>query len=122
VTYAASAVEVVAADTAALTNSTSAIWKVAETIATSTSANAIANAVAELNDGAAKFAANFTAGEGGLIVMNDGTNTFVFEFKSQDTDGGGADDAPTVEAADLKLVGIFDGLSLYTNAHTDNFA
>ncbi|MBK1642508.1 hypothetical protein CKO12_11585 [Chromatium okenii] len=113
-TYAASAVLAAAADTAAADATAGAIWKVAETITSgSTAATAIANAVTELHDGAADFAANFQAGEGGLLVMSDTVNTFVFEYKADATPA-------TTTAADLTLIGIFD-LSLFTSAHADNF-
>lgn len=115
VTYAASAVETVAADTAAVTNSTAAIWKVAEALTAGTDAsNATSRAVTELADGAADFSANFSAGEGGLIIMNDTVNAFLFEYKAAGT-------AAQTETGEVTLIGIFS-LDLYTNAHTDNFA
>jgi hypothetical protein len=102
--YATSAIIDLAADTAAADAGTDAIWWVAEELAsTTTASNAVANAVTELADGT-DFSGNFVAGEGGIIIMDNGSDTFLFEYKAAGT-------ATTTEAGDLTLIAVLDGLA-----------
>lgn len=108
ITYAASILEDVAADAAALTNSTAVIWFTAEqlttTMAANTTAEIVAEAVTQLADGAADFSANFSAGEGGLILMDDGIDSYVFEYKA-------AGVAATTEAGEITLIAVLTGIA-----------
>ncbi|MCH7486785.1 MAG: hypothetical protein IIC04_07330, partial [Proteobacteria bacterium] len=103
ISYASSAIEVVA-DASALADSTAGIWFSSEQLAAdTTAANAIARAVVELTD-TADFAANFSTGEGGLLLMDSGVDTFVFEYKADGTPA-------TTTAGDLTLLLVLDGLT-----------
>jgi hypothetical protein len=110
VTYAASAIIDDAADTAAADSETGVIWWVAEELAsTTTAATAVANAVTELSDGAADFGANFATGEGGIVIMDNGSDTFLFEYKADGTPATTTADDLTLLAT---LVGVSDGDAL----------
>ena len=101
-------------DAALANGGTGVIWYSSETIASSTASTAIANAVLQLTD-TADFAANFATGEGGLLLMQDGTHAFLFEYKADGTPG-------TTAAADLTLLAVLTGAAGTASAiHTDNF-
>ena len=104
-TFGTSAIVDVAADTAAADTTAGAIWSVQEDLPGGTdSSNAVTNAATALSDGT-DFSGNFMAGEGGLILMDNTTNTFVFEF---DADGDGA--MATTSADDLQLIGVLSNV------------
>jgi Ca2+-binding RTX toxin-like protein len=109
VAYGTSAIVDVAADTAATADTAGAIWFVDEAL-TITAANTVAeieaDALTQLSDGTNDFSANFLAGEGGLILMDNGADTFIFEFKEDGTI------ATTTDANDdLELIGVLSNVA-----------
>lgn len=116
------AVATIAADTAIDAASTSEMYVFASggtdsltgVTATSTSAAIVAEAIVQLNDGTATFANGNVANEGGMVLMTNDTDYFMFIVKNDDT-------SATTETADISLVGIFSGLDA-ANVHADNFA
>jgi len=81
-------------------------------MATSTVANAVANAVTVLVSGTDFSSANIATGDSLILQLNDGTNTFVFHYVADGT-------ATTTAAADLTLIGMFTGTT--TAALTGDF-
>ena len=73
---------------------------------------AIANAVTALTSGTDFASSNIVAGDSLILQMNDGTNTFVFQYVADATPA-------TTAAADLTLIGMFNGT---TQALTGDFA
>jgi hypothetical protein len=69
----------------------------------STLANAVANAVAALTSGSDFAAAHVATGDTFVLVLDDGTNSFVFRYVADGTPA-------TTTAADLELIGIINGV------------
>lgn len=67
-----------------------------------TVANAVANAVTALTSGTDFSSANIAAGDDLLLVLDDGTNSFVYHYFAQGT-------ANTTEAGDLELIAVVNG-------------
>ena len=106
-TYAASIIVDDVAETPPGDAEDGSIWSYNEQLTTtiaSTDAEIVAEAVIQLADGN-DFGTNFAVGEGGIIIMDDGTNSFIFEFL--DADGGGVDAGEITLL--IKLVGLADG-------------
>lgn len=70
----------------------------------STLANAVANAVAALTSGTDFSSANITTGDSLVLVLDDGTNSFVFHYVADGT-------AATTASTDLELIGILNGIA-----------
>jgi hypothetical protein len=68
-----------------------------------TAATAVANAVTALTSGADFSGANIIAGDHLLLLMSDGTNTWLFDYVAQGV-------ANVTEAADLTLIGEFTNI------------
>ena len=111
-TAAAATVTALAADTAFAVNA--AVFLCAEQLAVGTTATtAIANAVTELADGTdVGTAAAMAAGDSFLLLMTDATNYFMFNYVTDAT-------VTTTTAADLTLLGVFDGLDAANAAAGD---
>ena len=73
-------------------------------MATSTLANAVANAVTAMTSSADFAAANVATGDSFIVVLDDGTNSFVFHYVADATPA-------TTAAADLALIGIINGVT-----------
>jgi len=79
----------------------------------SSAADLVTAAIVQLNDGVA-FGANMNAiGEGGLVLMTDDTDYFLFQLENTDT-------STTTQTQDISLIGIFLGTD-GVNVHADNF-
>jgi Ca2+-binding RTX toxin-like protein len=76
-----------------------------DVMATSTLANAVANAVTVLLSGTDFSSANIATGDSLILQLNDGTNTFVFQYVADAT-------ANVTAAADLVLIGMFSGTTV----------
>ncbi|MFP5469832.1 MAG: hemolysin-type calcium-binding region, partial [Alphaproteobacteria bacterium] len=80
---------------------------VGDQMATSNATNAVANAVTAMTTtgAVADFAAaNVATGDSLIVVLDDGTNSFVFHYVADAT-------AATTAAADLELIGIINGVA-----------
>lgn len=66
--------------------------------------NAVANAVTAMTSNADFAAANVATADSLIVVLDDGTNSFVFHYVADAT-------APTTSAADLELIGIINGVA-----------
>jgi len=82
--------------------------------ASSTAANAVANAVTAMTSTTDFAAANVATGDTFIVVLDDGTNSFVFRYVADGT-------AATTSAADLELIGIINGTSDAGLFATGNF-
>ncbi|HIJ91332.1 MAG TPA: hypothetical protein HPP95_10825 [Deltaproteobacteria bacterium] len=69
----------------------------------SSAATAVANAVTALTSGTDFSSANIAQSDSLLLMLNDGTNSFLFHYVADATFG-------TTSAADLTLIGIFNGV------------
>ena len=79
----------------------------------SSAADLVTAAIVQLNDGVA-FGANMNAiGEGGLVLMTDDTDYFLFQLENTDT-------STTTQTQDISLIGIFLGTD-GVNVPADNF-
>jgi hypothetical protein len=104
VNYSGSAIVDLTADTAVADGTAGAIFNVNEDL-TITSGDSVADieadAATQLSDGNADFSDNFAANEGGLILMDNGTDTFLFEYQADDD---------TTDADEINLIGILSGV------------
>ena len=73
-------------------------------MATSTVANAVANAVTALTSGADFAAANVDTGDNMLLVLDDGADAFIFHYQADGTNA-------VTSAADLELIGVFQDVT-----------
>ena len=73
-------------------------------MATSTLANAVANAVTAMTSTADFAASNIATGDSMVVVLDDGTDSFIFHYVADGT-------AATTSAADLELIAIIKGVA-----------